>query len=171
MRGPNIKWMAQLISSYHWDKSPCEGQAGRAVRRQSSRAKWPAGKMWRGSGMQTQLDGEGGRQAQPQGRSADWRKCEVRWPAKSHPLPSSPAPRGLRYKDHSPHGLLSSPPEKWIYHVLSQPDIHVLTTRSQIILDIHTPSTYRGPQIRRWETGRLVHFSRRGFLLADFPDN
>ena len=20
MRGPNIKWMAQLISSYHWDK-------------------------------------------------------------------------------------------------------------------------------------------------------
>src|SRR4029077_11096414 len=34
-----------------------------------------------------------------------------------------PLHRGLRVRNHALHGLLSSPPEKRTYHVLSQPDI------------------------------------------------
>src|SRR6266705_3331185 len=34
-----------------------------------------------------------------------------------------PLHRGLRVRNHASHGLLSSPPEKRTYHVLSQPDI------------------------------------------------
>src|SRR5216684_858364 len=34
-----------------------------------------------------------------------------------------PLHRGLRIRNHASHGLLSSPPEKRTYHVLSQPDI------------------------------------------------
>jgi hypothetical protein len=54
---------------------------------------------------------------------------------------------------------------------LEERTYHLLPTIPQIILDIHTPSTLSWSAIRRWETGRLVHFSPEGVLFADFLNN
>jgi len=64
------------------------------------------------------------------------RRCATASPSTVAARAACDAPSGDRVRVHARHALSSSPPAKQTYHVLFQPEYHVLRTASPVSLDI-----------------------------------